>query len=199
MEFNDEQQKYIDNLLEETKKGLYTKEDLDREVTREVDRRVESGIQKGIETHRSKWEEEFSKKASMTAEELANEKLNEQMKELEERENEILVRANTLDAKDKLAEAGLSKDHYEKFIGMLVTDDVETTHENVDNFINTFNETKSDLESNIKKQYADVLPPKGNTGKGSKSITKEQFDSMSYLDKLELKNKDEDLYNKLKE
>lgn len=196
MEFTEEQQAHIDKLLEEQSKHLYTKEDLDRKVTAEVDRRVESGIQKGLETHKSKWQEEFEKKASMTAEELAHEKLQKQLEDLEERENEIFKKTNELNAKDKLTEANIPKEHYEKFINILVTEDDESTTENVNNFIETFNDTKSTLESDIKKKYADVPPPSQGSNK-SDTITKEDFENMGYTERLKLKNEDEELYNKL--
>ncbi|HZJ98652.1 MAG TPA: hypothetical protein VFC79_01515, partial [Tissierellaceae bacterium] len=105
VEFTEEQQSYVDSLIAERTSGLFTKEDLDKEVTREVDRRVQTGIEKGIETQKSKWLEEFEKQSKLTAEELAEEQLKSKLGELESREVELALRANTLDAKSMLANA----------------------------------------------------------------------------------------------
>lgn len=194
MEFTPEQQAHIDNLLSEKTQGLFTQEDLDRKVTSEVDRRVESGIQKGLETNKAKWERELSEKAKLSAEELVQKELDEKMQDLSKREREILKRANTLDAKDLLANAEIPKAQYEKFIGLLVNDDSEATIQNVNNFIETFNETKTEIESNIKKQYSQVPPPKsGQAG----TITKAEFSKMGYAEMMELKNSNPDLYKSL--
>lgn len=191
MEFTEEQQRYIDKLIEDKTKGLYTEDELNRRVTAEVDRRVESGIQKGLETYRSKWEEEFARKAQMTAEEKAQEELESKIKELADREKEIERKSNTINAMDILSNAGIPKDHYERFIPMLVTDDSELTQDNVQNFIDTFNETKSQLEKSIKEQYSNV--PKPGTGE-SETVTKEDFSKMGYSEKLKFKETNPDLY-----
>ena len=185
MEFTPEQQAHIDSLIAEKTKGLFTEDELQRKVTSEVDRRVESGIQKGLETHKSKWEQEFKSKAQLSAEELAQQQLEDKLKELSDRENQILKRSNTLNAKDLLANADIPKNHYEKFIDLLVSDNEDSTKENVQNFINTFNETKSELETSIKKQYVNVPQPSG--GNGETSINKDDFDKMTYIEKIKLK------------
>lgn len=195
MEFTPEQQTHIDKLIAERTKGLFGEDEITRRVTAEVDRRVESGIQKGLETQKSKWEKEFTEKAQLTAEELAEKQLKEQMSKLTAREQEISKRANLIDAKDLLVNADIPKNHYDKFIGLLVTDSSETTVENVNNFINTFKETKVELESELKKQYANVTPPTG--GNGGTGVTKEDFNKMSYLDKMKLKETNLELYQSL--
>lgn len=192
MEFTPEQQSHIDNLLAQSKSGLFTEEDLTKRVTSEVDRRVESGIQKGLDTHKSKWETEFSEKAKLTAEELAQKELETQMRELSTRELEIKKRANTLDAKDLLSSASIPKSQYEKFIDLLISDDETVTKSNVENFISTFNETKVAIEADIKKQYSQVPPP--SEGKGDNPVTKESFNQLGYADKLKLKANNPELF-----
>ena len=44
---------------------------------------------------------------------------------------------------------------------------------------------------------ASVPPPAGKPGDGGKTITKEQFDKMSYAEMAELYNSNPDLYNEL--
>jgi hypothetical protein len=182
MEYTQEQ---IDQMLADAKKGLFTEDDLTKRVTAEVDRRVETGIQKGIETQRSKWEEEYSKKAQMTAEELAKKELEELSKGISEKERDIKKRSNLLDAKDMLSSANIPKAHYEKFVNMLVSDDDETTKGNVTNFIEMFNKTKNELETELKTQMSNVPPPQ--TGNSDVPVTKEIFDKMTYSKKMDFK------------
>lgn len=193
MEYTQEQ---IDALVAEKVKeatnGLYTEDDFQRKLTAEVDRRVDSGIKKGIETQKSKWLKEYEEQAKLSAEELAEKKLKEQMETLSQKEKTILQKENQLLAKDRLSEAGIPKEHYEKFIGMLVTDDSEVTSENVQNFVDTFNATKTEIESRIKSEYSDITPP--TTGNSDDVVTKEKFDSMSYADKLSFKQDNPEQY-----
>lgn len=198
MDFTKEQQEHIDKLIEDRVKGLYTKEDLDRQVTAEVDRRVQSGIEKGLETHKKKWKKEFQKEAELTAEELAQKKLDEKLDEVSQKESEINKKSNILNARDMLTQAEIPKKQYEKMLDVLVTDDGEATTENVQNFIDTFNETKTQIESTIKKEYSIVDKPKVGSNQ-NKGISKEEFRNMTYLEQVELKQKDEELYNKLRE
>ena len=196
MEFTPEQQKHIDKLLAEQRKGLYTRDELDREITREVDRRVESGIQKGIKTQKAKWQEEFEKKSKLTAEELAEQKLQEKMKEIQARELELSLKGNTLEAKSMLANAGIPKEHYERFVDILVDGDEEKTRLNVQNFVDTFNETKINIEKGLQEKYS-IIPSPNSGDKSNGGITKEKFNNMTYMERKELKEKDENLYNKL--
>ena len=178
--------------IKEAKVGLFTQDDLNKEITKETDRRVETGIQKGLETFKTKWENEFSEKAKLTAEELAKKEVDEQLKTVGLKEQEINKRANKLDAKDMLSEADIPKAYYTKFIDMLVSDDVELTKANVTNFIEMFKQTKVEIETQIKADNTKVTPPK--TGGGDKSTTKEQFIKMGYADKLKFKSEFPEVY-----
>lgn len=197
MEFTPEQQAHIDKLLLEQSKGLFTEDELNKRVTSEVDRRVESGIQKGLETNRSKWETEFQERAKLTAEELAQKEIQEQLDKINQREAEILKRSNSIDARDMFIGAEIPKDQYEKFMDLLVTDDTDKTIENVSNFIATFNTTKNEIESKLKKEFSQVPPP--TLGGGSDGMTKEQFGELTYMERIELKSSNLDLYDKLKD
>lgn len=174
--------------VSEATKGLYTPDDFQKELTREVDRRVETGIQKGLETQKKKWEEE----ASLSAEELARKKTAEQLAGLTEKEKVIQKKANQIEAKELLADAGIPKSQYDKFISMLVSENEEATKANVQNFIDVFNSTKTDIETQIKAQLSNVPPP--GTGDGSKAVTKEEFNKMPYGEKLKFKQTYPELY-----
>lgn len=182
----------ISEKVKEAKAGLFDENELQRRVTAEVDRRVESGIQKGLDTQRAKWEAEFKQKAQMTAEELAKQQLEEQSKELSAKEREINRRANLADAKDMLSDANIPKSQYEKFISMLVTEELETTKANVENFINMFNSTKTELETEIKTKLSGVPAPK--QGEKGGVMTKKEFDKLGYAEKLKFKGEQPELY-----
>lgn len=169
MEFTAEQQAHVNSLLAEATKNLYTDEDLNRKVTSEVDRRVESGIQKGLETQRSKWEDDYQAKAKLSAEEVAKLELKEQIDGLAQREADINRRSNLIDAKDLMNSAGIAQSDYSKFMDLLVTDDVEGTTVNVNNFIETFASTKKNIESTVRKELSNVPAPKGNPDEASTS------------------------------
>ena len=183
--------KLVAEKLADARKGLFTEEDLQKKVTAEVDRRVETGIQKGLETHKKKWEMEFGERAKLSAEELAKKDFDEKLQTITQKELDIKRKANQLEAKSMLSEASIPKSHYEKFIGILVSDDEETTNANVTNFIEMFNSTKLELETKIKGEYSNVpKPDQGN----NKPITKSDFVKMSYLDKIKFKEKYPDVY-----
>ena len=189
-------QEQIDQMIAdkvaEAKKGLFTEDDLNKKVMSEVDRRVDSGIQKGLETQKQKWEQEFTQRANMTAEELAKKNFEEKEKLVSQKEREILKRANNIDAKDMLSEAQIPKSQYDKVITMLVSDDAEVTKANVQNFINMYNETKTDIETKVKSQFTNVPPPKG--GQGGDLVTKADFMKMPYGEKLKFKTSNPELY-----
>lgn len=191
-EFTQEQiDKMIADKVEEAKKGLFTEEDLNKKVTAEVDRRVESGIQKGLETQKQKWEREFAERAKLTAEELAKKDFEEKMSGITAKEQEISRKANLIDARDMLTEAQIPKANYDNFLSMLVTNDAEQTKKNVQNFIDVFNKTKSDIETKVKTELSKVPPP----AKGEpKAVTKDDFKKMGYADKLKFKTEHPDLY-----
>lgn len=192
-EFTQEQ---IDAIVAEriadVKKGLYTEEDLQKKVTSEVDRRVETGIQKGLETSKKKWEDEYKKTADMTAEELATEKLREQLSAVTTKEQEVKKKANRIEAKELLSEADIPKSHYEKFIGMLVSDDEELTKANVQNFIDMFTSTKTEIETKVKSEYSNI--PKPGSAGNDVPLNKTEFDKMGYSEKLKLKQTNPELY-----
>lgn len=187
-EFTQEQ---IDQMIAEAKTGLFSKEDLEKEVTRETDRRVESGIQKGLETQKEKWARELQEKANLSAEEIARKEVDERSKTLTSKEVELKKKENRLSAKEMLTEASIPKDKYDKVIAMLVSDDEEATKANVQAFIDVFVSTKAEVETQVKSEYSKVPPPK--TG-GNGTLTKADFNKMSYSEKLALKTNKPELY-----
>lgn len=193
MEYTQEQlDKLVADKIAEATKGMYTEDDLQRKVTAEVDRRVESGIQKGLETQKKKWQDEFEKSATMTAEEIAKKKLEEQVNELTAREREIKKKSNLIEAKDMLSGADIPKSHYEKMLDVLVNDNEDVTKQNITNFIDVFNTTKTEIETKVKSEFSKVTPPSGS--EPGTVVTKDIFTKMSYGDKLKFKAESPEQY-----
>jgi hypothetical protein len=114
------------------------------------------------------------------------------MRELEQRERELARNSNKLTAKTEFTQASIPVDKYEKFLDKLVADDAEVTKSNVREFIDMFESTKLELETKIKSELANVKAPK----QGEKDVvTKERFATMSYGERLALKQNQPDLYN----
>ncbi len=170
---------------------MYTEDEFNRKLTAEVDRRVESGIQKGLETQREKWEREAREKATLSAEELAKKAIEEKSQELTAKEKEIAKRANKIEAKEKLSDAGIPKSHYDKFLDVLISEDSEATLTNVQNFIEMFNSTKKEIETKVKGELSTVQKP---TQGESNKITKADFVKMGYAEKVKFKTEHPDLY-----
>lgn len=192
MEYTQEQ---VDEMLANATKGLFTEEDLKKEISKEVDRRVDSGIKKGIETQKAKLIEEIEARAKLSGEELAKKEFEELQRSLEEKSKSLAVKENLLDAKTQLASANVPSEYYEKLLNNMVTSDIDSTKTNIDNLISIYNNTKSQIEANIKAQLTKVPPAdKGNGGKGD-DWTKEKFNKASYNEKLALKESNPDVYH----
>jgi len=185
-------ERMIADKLAEAKGGFYTEEDVNKKVTAEVDRRVESGIQKGLETQKKRWEQEFSEKAKLSAEEIARREVEEQLNVVRAKEQEIKKKANQLEAKELLSGAEIPKSQYEKFIAVLVSDDEEATKLNVQNFIDTFNSTKSEIEAKVRSEFSSIKQP--SQGTGTETTTKDDFNKMGYADKIKFKDAHPELY-----
>ena len=78
----------------------------------------------------------------------------------------------------------------------------ETAKAMVEGDIATVLKNQKALIENVKKvskgeAMASTTPPAGKTTDGTKTVTKEQFDKMSYAEMVELHNTNPDLYNEL--
>lgn len=191
----EELEQQIKDAVSEATKGMFTEDDLNRKVTAEVDRRVETGIQKGLETKLAKAKEQWEQENTLSAEELAQKKYEEKFSELSSKEKEIAKQRNELDAKNMFANAEIPKEKYEKMLGVLISDDGEETTSRVQNFIDLYSETKSELETKFKSEYSEVPSPTQGGEEGK--MTKEKFDKLSYSEKLEVKTEQPEVYKSI--
>lgn len=184
-------QEQLDQMIADAKVGLFTREEHERELQREVDRRVETGIQKGLETHSERIRREAEEKAKLTAEERARLEVAEKEKQIAQREKEISRKANELEAKDLLVSAGVPKEQYAKLLSVFVSENLDTTKTNVQNFIDVFNATKKETETAIRSELTKVTPPQSG---GSSTMTQADFNKLTYAQKLEFKQKSPEVY-----
>lgn len=138
---------------------------------------------------------EAKAKESMTIE--------ERMKAMEEsyaaKERELAVKQNTLEAQRLFTEAGLVEQDYSPLLASVVTQDAESTIANAKAIANLVVAQRNAQDAATRKSLMDGTPsPGGGTG-GSDGVTREQFDSMTYSQRLKLFNESPDTYRELTE
>ena len=162
----------------------FTQEEVDKMISKRL-QRERKDIEAKIEAERKEAEE-----LSRLSEQERQKKLFEkQVKEFEETkrafENERLLNETS----KQLA----SKNLPIEFAEMLKGNDAESTFENIKLFEAKFNES---VEKVVTERLRGTVP-KTTTTPNIASITKEQFRSMSYIEKMNLYNENKDLFNEL--
>jgi len=170
----------------------FTEEEVKAQVQAETDRKVT----KALETAKAKWLEEEQAKLKQ-AEELAKLSEKERLaKELEIQRNEFEQEKSkfrrerlTLQTEKDL----ISKDMPAEFAPFVVADTAEQTLINI-------NTLQASWQAAIEKAIDDKVKgrtPAGNQPPTTGAVTKEQFEKMNYLERLELKQKNLKLYESL--
>jgi hypothetical protein len=178
------------NAIEQVK--TYTEDEVKAQVQAETDRKVT----KALETAKAKWLEEEQVKLKQ-AEELAKLSEKERLaKELEIQRNEFEQEKSkfqrerlTLQTEKDL----ISKDMPVEFAPFVVADTAEQTLINI-------NTLQASWQAAIEKAIDDKVKgrtPTGNQPPTTGGVTKEQFEKMNYLERLELKQKNLKLYESL--
>lgn len=112
-----------------------------------------------------------------------------------EREAEMEKTIATYEAKSMFAEMGLQGQDLETAVQAKIDGDEKTVYSVIVKYF------EKKMESALKTKESEWLGnrPQVNVGVGESgtALTKEQFDNMSYKEKVELKNKDIETYNKL--
>jgi len=177
---------------DKTEVKTYTEDELKAQIQAETDRKVT----KALETAKAKWLEEEQAKVKQ-AEELA--KLSEKeraAKELEIQRNEFEAEKSkfqrerlTLQTEKDL----INKNLPPEFAELLVSENAEKTLERINMF-------EASWQAAIEKAVDDKVKgrtPAGNQQSTTGAVTKEQFNKMTYLERLELKQKNIKLYESL--
>lgn len=183
-----EQEQTQENQEETQEQKPLTAEDIQKMIQSETDK-VRTEYSKKVKALEQ--EKEELAKEKMTEEEKAKFELEKREKELADREKELLKRDLTIKTVDLLKENELPLE----FRDFLIGQDEDSTVRKVDTF-------KKLWKEEMKKAIDEVYKSNGRTIKKSTTdtnLTKEEFNKMSYTEKLELYNNDKDLYRKLKE
>jgi hypothetical protein len=162
----------------------FTQEEVDKMISKRL-QRERKDIEAKIEAERKEAEE----LAKLSEQERQKKLFEKQVKEFEETkrafENERLLNETS----KQLA----SKNLPIEFAEMLKGNNAEKTFENIQLFEAKFNEA---VEKVVTERLRGNVP-KTTTSLNNTSITKEQFRSMSYMEKMDLYNKDREMFDKL--
>ena len=189
-----ENQVQENNVVEEVVEGgataqvkevkTFTQEEVDKMISKRL-QRERKDIEAKIEAERKEAEE----LAKLSEAEKQKKLFEKQVREFEETkkafENERLLNETS----KQLA----SKNLPIEFAEMLKGNDAEKTFENIQLFEAKFNEA---VEKVVTERLRGNVP-KTTTSSSLTSITKEQFRSMSYMEKMDLYNKDREMFDKL--
>lgn len=173
-------------------KETYTKAEVEAMLQKEADRRVSAARKKfelELNSKLDKERKEAEKLSTLSAEERAKHTIEEQKKKLDLREQELLQKEMKLETIKIISE----KDLPVNMIDMLVGIDAEQTMNNIEAFEVSFRKA---VEESVNKRLGSTSGTPGS-GASGQLVNKEDFKKLDYRGRLELMNKDKDLYNKL--
>lgn len=165
----------------ENKEKTFTQEDIDKIIARTIARE-----RKKAEEER----EEAAKVAKMTAEEKARHEFEQEKKRFEEERANYLKERTKMNLERKLMENDLDT----SLADFLISDDEESSLENLNIFKNIFN---SCLEKALEKRLKGQTPKAGGFANREDGITKEQFKKMSILERQKIYERDRELFEQL--
>lgn len=156
-----------------------------KELQSKLDQAEES-IQKLSEASEAK------SKAAMTIE--------ERMKAMEEayaaKERDLAIERNRLDAQRIFSAAGISEEDYEPLMATVVSADNAATNANASAIASLVSAQRTSAEQAAKQAMLNGTPkPGGDNAKPT--ISKEQFESMTYSERVKLLNESPDVYKEL--
>ena len=160
----------------------YTQEELEEIIKARV-AREKKATEKAVE--------EASKLAKMNEEEKREFEYQKLQEELAELKRKDAYYGLSREASKMLAEHDIQAD--DGLLQVLVQDDAEGTQTAVNDFVELFN---AKVEEGVQKALSGRTP-KAHVN-ANQVVTQEQFNKMGYSERVALKQKDENLYNKLK-
>ena len=174
---------------------VYTKEEFEKKLQAESDRRVTEAIKKREQALKEEMKAEIERErkeaeelAKLTEKERAAKELELKEKELEE-ERKIFYRERLeLQTSKELDKLGLPISFTEYVMG----EDADATHKRIKEFHELW---ETELERRRIESMKGRTPTLG--GKSAGATTQEEFNQMSYKERLALKRENEDLYNEL--
>lgn len=188
--FAEEEQQ--DEQQEEVEKVELTADELQKKIESESDKK----IAKALETAKSKWEKEFNEKleqekkeaerlAKLSEKERKEEELTKREQELQDRLRQLELKELKADAIADLNEKGLPSE----FADFLLADNAEKTLENINHFKTAFDQAVNEAVKGKLRQET----PKASGN--NVTLSREQFNNMTYLEKVQLKQSNPEQYN----
>lgn len=170
---------------------LFTQEDVNKIIESRLARerkKFSERVTEEAEKLLDKKLDERQRVSELSEEERKQEEQDERERELAERESRLAFKERFADTQETLSERKLSPE----FASFLIKDTEEETFENIKVFQKLF-ETK--IAEGVKDELRGKTP-KAGTGK-TNVLTKEQFDKLTYTERVKLRREDEALYNRL--
>lgn len=197
-DLNKDQDQNLDNQNKQNEVETFTKEQVEKMLQSESDKRVSQALEKA----KTKFEEEYKAKleqerneaeklAKMSESERLQAQFDAEKQQFEQERKQFLQERLELETVKQLSEKGLPTE----FSRLLVSQDAETTKNNLDMFQKQF---QLAVEKAVNEKLKGNTPPQGSTGTGLEgTVTKEDFKKMNYNERLEFYKNNPDLYNKL--
>lgn len=180
---------------DEPKTLTLTEQELEAKMQSEADKRVT----KALETAKAKWASEFEQKLEVEkaeAEKLARMSTEERAKAKEDKEKEEMMNElKKYRQKEMVWETERQMKEQElptEFASLLVSETAEETSLNIKNFSTNWQKA---IEAEVNKRLANGVTPKASTS--TASTTKEDFNKMNYKERLDLFNKNPEVYKQL--
>lgn len=123
------------------------------------------------------------------------ERLQKKLEKLEKDNADLLAKQKRAEMTAEVRQE-LSKDGYtvtDGILSLIVTDDVESTSNNM----KVFKEYTDGLKEQWETERSKGVTPKASTNTGKTVVTREQFDRMTYAEKAKLAQENPHLFNKL--
>lgn len=166
--------------------NLVDPDTLPKSVTKEVFDKTASELAK------VKKELKALKEQTMTDEE----KIQEELKKAQEAQTTYARELSKLRAKEIFVEAGLTEKEYSPILDAVVSDDEEVTKTRAKTMIELIANQKKLAEEKLKKELLKDTPTPRD-GDGSSTITKEDFKKMGWMERVELKQQNPELFKQL--
>lgn len=150
-----------------------------------------------LTAQRSEYEQQIAAlneqlKAGMSEED----KLKAAMEEAERRTAEYTLKSNTLDARSIFIDAGLNEEAYTPLLSQVVSTDVDETKARANAIVALLQSQRNAVEQATKDQLLKSNPGLQGAG-GATSVSKDAFDKMDYMQKLELMQENPDFLHSI--
>ena len=130
--------------------------------------------------------------AAMTAEE----QLAAAQAKAEQMQRDLAIKTNTLDAKAKFVDAGFSEEDYSEVLSKIVSDDAKATSALADSVIALVNARSESAVSAAKTELLGNTPEPQGASATSGAMTQEQFDNLSYSERVAMFESAPETYEK---